>query len=131
MDAQQIVAPLGLDQRRAVLEREIASRVRQGYRVLAQTDTTAQLVKPKSFSAGWAIMWFLVFGVGLVVYLLYYAGKKDQQAYLAVDEAGRLLIGGLATKPSPSICPRCGGPTTLSTTAGDRRCRNCGLEFRP
>ncbi len=52
--------------------------------------SVAQLVKPKKFSFLWAILWFLLFGVGLVVYLLYYAGKKDQTVYLEINERGRI-----------------------------------------
>jgi hypothetical protein len=33
----------------------------------------------------WAFLWFLCLGVGLVVYLLYYAAKKDQQVYLTAS----------------------------------------------
>jgi len=74
----------------AVLQEEINRLVHKGYRVLSQTDRSAQLVKPKKFSFWWALVWFLVFGVGLVVYLIYYAGKKDPQVYLTVDAGGRL-----------------------------------------
>jgi hypothetical protein len=56
----------------------------------ARTQTTAQLVKPKKFSFIWALVWFLLFGIGLIVYLLYYWGKRDQTVYLAVDERGNI-----------------------------------------
>ena len=56
--------------------------VDQGYRVVSQTDAGVQLVKPKQFSFVWALLWFLCLGVGLVVYLLYYAGKKDQSVFI-------------------------------------------------
>lgn len=57
----------------------------QGYRVASQTETSAQLVKPKGFSFVWAFLWFLCLGVGLIVYLLYYAAKKDESVYLVTD----------------------------------------------
>ena len=57
------------------LQAHIAWYVRGGYRVVSQTDTTAQLVKPKEFSFGWAVFWFLFFGVGVLVYLFYLRGK--------------------------------------------------------
>ena len=63
---------LSIEQRREILQREIAKYMRKGFRVVSQTDTTAQLMKPKSFSFLWAFLWFLLFGFGLIVYLLYY-----------------------------------------------------------
>jgi len=58
--------------------------VNQGYRVVSQTDSSAQLVKPKEFSFIWAFLWFLLLGIGVVVYLFYYASKKDKSVYLTV-----------------------------------------------
>jgi hypothetical protein len=79
-----------IEQRRAILRAEIEKAARKGWRVVSQTDAAAQLVKPREFSATWAFLWFLACGVGLVVYLLYYAGKRDQQLYLDVDVEGTL-----------------------------------------
>lgn len=59
--------------------------VRQGYRVISQTETSAQLVKPKEFSFLWAFLWFLVLGIGVVVYVFYYMAKKDKTIYLTVE----------------------------------------------
>ena len=72
----------------APLQEHIGWYVRQGYRVASQTETTVQLVKPKRFSFVWALGWFLVFGIGLIVYLLYYAAKRDQALYLTVQADG-------------------------------------------
>ena len=78
-----------LDERRAILQREINSYIRRGFRVVSQTDTTAQLVKPKHFSLFWAIiLTFLI--VGIILYLLYYLTKRDEVVYLEVDEQGRM-----------------------------------------
>src|SRR5215472_10079265 len=80
---------MSLDQRRARLQEEIRLAVtRRGYRVVSQTETAAQLVKPKTFSASFALLWFLLFGVGILVYLLYYAAKRDKQVYLTINETG-------------------------------------------
>lgn len=79
-----------IDERRAILQRQIADLTRKGYRVVSQTDTTAQLVKPKTFSFLWAIIWFLALGIGLLVYLIYYWSKRDQTVYLEVDEKGNV-----------------------------------------
>ncbi len=58
------------------------------YRVAFQSETSAQLVRPKVFSFGWALFWFLFFGVGVLVYILYYLGKKDAAVYLVVAADG-------------------------------------------
>ena len=45
---------------------------------MSQTDTSAQLIKPKQFSIRVAaLIWFLLFGVGLLIYIFYYVGKRD------------------------------------------------------
>jgi hypothetical protein len=80
---------LTIDERRAILQRMIQHYVRQGYHVVNQTDTTAQMLKPKTFSLFWALMWFLMLGLGLIVYLLWYWAKRDQVVYLSVNEYGR------------------------------------------
>ena len=83
-------SPLSIEERRAILDREIKRYVKRGFRVISRTDTTAQLVKPKKFSFFWAFIWFLVLIVGFVIYLLYYVSKKDETIYLEVDERGRI-----------------------------------------
>lgn len=84
--------PMGMsmEQRRAILEEEIRKYVKKGFQVVSRTDLTAQLVKPKKFSGLWALLWFLVFGVGLIIYLIYYGTKRDEQVYLEVDEKGKV-----------------------------------------
>ena len=67
------------------LSKEIQKYVRKGYRVVYQTATTAQLVKPKGFSCFWALAWLFIFGVGLLVYIFYYLAKKDKILYLSVE----------------------------------------------
>ena len=75
-------------ERARLLEGEISEYMRDGFFVRHRTDTTAQLVKPKKFSFVWALLWLLVFGVGIVVYLIYYAAKRDEGRYVEVDEYG-------------------------------------------
>ena len=70
----------------APLQTHIDWYVSQGFRVVSQTDSSAQLVKPKQFSFLWALLWLLALGIGLIVYLLYYIGKHDQTVYLTVVE---------------------------------------------
>ena len=82
--------PVPLGERSAILDAEVMKSARRGYEVRSRTQTTAQLVKPKKFSFIWALVWFLLFGIGLIVYLLYYWGKRDQTIYLEVDERGKI-----------------------------------------
>jgi len=42
---------------------------------LWETGNTRFMPKPKQFSFLWALLWFLVFGIGIVVYLIYYASR--------------------------------------------------------
>jgi hypothetical protein len=75
----------------APIQEHINWYVKQGYHVVvSQTETSAQLVKPKRFSFIWALLWFLVLGIGFLVYLFYYLGKRDQTVYLAVGADGKV-----------------------------------------
>ncbi len=76
---------------REILQQAIAGYVRSGFQVLSQTDYSAQLVKPKKFGCVvFAVL--LILGVlpGLI-YIGYYAAKRDQSVYLQVDSSGRLI----------------------------------------
>lgn len=83
---------VSLEQRGAILNAEIRRYVSNGYRVQSATSTTAQLVKPKKFSFFWALVWFLIFGVGILVYFAYYLAKKDRTVYVEVDESGKTTV---------------------------------------
>jgi len=74
----------------AVFQREINSYVRRGYRVVSQTQWTCQLVRPKKFSLIWAVIWFLLMLFPFILYLLYYAGKRDEQVYLTITADGKI-----------------------------------------
>ena len=47
-------------------------------------------MRPKKFSFLWALLWFLLFGIGILVYVAYYLAKSDQTVYLEVDDAGKV-----------------------------------------
>lgn len=79
-----------IEERRSILQKEVTNYVRRGFRVVSQTDTTAQLVKAKKFSFLWAFIWLLALGIGLIVYLLWYWAKRDEQVYLEVDANGKI-----------------------------------------
>ncbi len=73
------------------LKKEIARYQKRGYRVVWQDEKKAQLVKPKEFSFWAALLSLLFFGVGLVIYVIYYASQKDETIYLdAVDLEARM-----------------------------------------
>jgi len=74
------------------LRSEIDRRVRDGYRVVSETETSAQLLKPKVFSFVWALFWFLFLGVGVLVYIFYYMAKKDKTVYLRLSDEGKLEV---------------------------------------
>ncbi len=73
-----------------VLDEAIGDYLGLGYRVASRTDTTALLVRPKVFSFFWALLWFLVFGVGVLVYGMYYLSKRDIEVYLSIGSDGEL-----------------------------------------
>lgn len=81
---------LSIEERSAILDREITNYQKQGYRLISQTETTAHLSKQHQFSCCLAvILTFLV--IGIVLYLLYYlTKKKESYLLLEVDEFGRV-----------------------------------------
>jgi hypothetical protein len=89
MQQQQAYPYTGMQS--AVLDAEVAKYIRQGYRVISRTPTTAQLVKPKKLSLLWAIFWAIVgLGFGLLFYIAWYYIKSDKTVYLTVDAQGRI-----------------------------------------
>ena len=81
---------LTAEAREAALDAEVRACVRRGYRVLARTPTTAQLVKPKRFSfLLFVVLAVLVLLPGLL-YLLWYATQRDESLYLEVQEDGKI-----------------------------------------
>ena len=56
---------LTTDERCAILDKAVQRYVKQGFRVVSRTDTTAQLVKPKSFGCLWILLALLTLGLAL------------------------------------------------------------------
>jgi hypothetical protein len=75
-----------------LLQNVIASYVGQGYRVISQTQETAQLVRPKRFSWILAIILLLIYVLPFLLYLLYYAVQKDESIYIMLTENGKLSV---------------------------------------
>lgn len=49
-----------------------------GFLIVSRSENNMQFMRKKEFSFLWALLWFLVFGIGLIVYLLYYFSKNDE-----------------------------------------------------
>ena len=79
-----------IGERKAILSSEITKYLKQGFRVVSQTDTSAQLVKPKSFGCLIAFICFLLAFLPFFLYILYYWAKKDETIYLQINEFGEL-----------------------------------------
>jgi hypothetical protein len=77
-------------ERSAILDREMQMYLANGFRVVSRTPATAQLLKAKSFNAGYAILGALFLLIGLVIYVLIYLGQKDVTVSLSVDEQGAI-----------------------------------------
>ncbi len=74
------------------LRSEIDRYLKKGFRVVSETEMSAQLIKPKVFSFVWALFWFLFLGVGVLVYIFYYMSKKDKTVYLRVSDDGQVQV---------------------------------------
>jgi len=98
------------DPRQPIFEERITEFVLRGYRVVSRTETTAQLVRPKVFSFFWATAWFLVCGVGVLVYLFWYASKRDEVLYLSIEDPyiQRLFAMRMGHTSPAWTCARCG-----------------------
>jgi len=80
---------LTIEERSAILERAIRDYQKRGWRLIARTEITAQLYKPKEFSCCLAIILvFLI--IGIILYLIYYLTKKDSTVYIEVNEHGKV-----------------------------------------
>lgn len=82
--------PISEAERGEILAAEVAKYARRGYRVGHQTATTAQLIKPKEFDIAVAVLSLLFFGIGIIIYLLYFMAKKDETVFIEVLSDGRV-----------------------------------------
>jgi len=89
-EPQPLVAH-SLDERRAILQEVIIHYTEKGWRVVSQTDTTAQLIHPKEFSCLLAGCSLLLFGIGFLFYIFAYLAERDLSAYIVVDKYGRVI----------------------------------------
>jgi len=87
-------AEVPLAQRTAALNEAIAYFTAQGFRVVAKSESSAQLMRPKQFSWAAAILSLLLLGIGFLIYLVYYLGQKDETIFLEVTSDGTVLKDG-------------------------------------
>jgi hypothetical protein len=76
--------------RNKALEEAMREHEENGFHLERQGDFEAVMVKPKKFSFLWAIVWFLFFGIGILVYIFYYLAKSDERIRLEVNQEGRV-----------------------------------------
>lgn len=123
-----IAAPMKLstEDRRARLHQAINYYVPLGYRVINQTDATAQLVRPKQFSFLIAAFTFLcTFSVLFWLYILFFIAMKDAVMFIAVNEQGVVSYNGRVytyTKSPSRFAAQLGDirHALASTVAGQR-----------
>ena len=78
----------------ADLRGEIARYVSRGYEVTTQTDDSAALVKRKRFSFLAFIVLFVLGVIPGIIYVAWYAAKKDDTIYLHLDDSGSVQRRG-------------------------------------
>ncbi|HET6447303.1 MAG TPA: hypothetical protein VFI27_22300 [candidate division Zixibacteria bacterium] len=81
---------LSIAERSRILDAEVKRYQKDGYSLVARTETTAQLSKEHEFSCCLAvILTFLI--IGIILYLLYYlTAKKESLLFLEVNEYGQI-----------------------------------------
>lgn len=78
VDQQFVRAILTSDLRNAdKIDNLVAFYSAKGFAVTNRSGNQVQMVRKKKFSFWWALAWFLLFGVGVIIYLLYYLAKRD------------------------------------------------------
>lgn len=132
----------------ALLQREIARLTAQGWRVVSQTETTAQLRKPKVWSSFLlalalvgalgailfgTVMLYIAIGV-LVIAAIVYVAAKDQLFFLTTEQlrAGADRARLRAERPFVERLPD--GQTVCSVCQkyahpDRKRCKSCGAVF--
>jgi len=88
-----------------VLEQSILNYTNAGWVLVSRTDRMAQFKKPKKFNWFWFLWWLLIgmiaFALPVILYLIYYAVKKDETITLSISNEGELLVNGMKPAPKP------------------------------
>jgi len=82
------VTPLPIEERRTILDREVARYVSAGYILISRTDNTAQLVSETSPNGCLLIGLFLLGIVPGLIYMM--ISKRTESLYIEVDDFGHL-----------------------------------------
>ena len=67
------------------LQDTIEDHVSRGFTISSQTETTAEMVRAKEFNLLPALLWALVFLIGVLVYVFYYMYKSDETIFIRVQ----------------------------------------------
>ena len=111
-----------IEKAQSALDQSIINYTNAGWIVSTRTDRMAQLRLPKRFNWGWFLIWVffsLFMGFPWLVYLIYYAVKKDQLVTISIGSDGNLLVSGdrpVSTKPVIAAAPS--NPQTPEERAG-------------
>jgi len=91
------------------LQNTIGDHASRGFTISSQTETTAQMVRSKEFNLVPALVWFLLFGIGVLVYVFYYTSKSDEAIFIRV-QGGEVSVQstdqskGRRNQTSPMSC---------------------------
>ena len=64
----------------------------EAFQVKYKSDSQIQMVRPKKFSFIFALLWFLVGGIGIIVYIIWYMAKQDTLQTFSFDKSGQLVV---------------------------------------
>jgi hypothetical protein len=116
-------------ERSAILDDQVERFARDGWRLLRRTPTSALITRPKRVSVGTAICWALCLLIGLAIYLLVFASRRDPVGRLVVGDDGRVhgewSDGGeyWPELPGDWACRRC----TYRNLAQHGGCTRCDM----
>lgn len=108
------------------LDNEVARRTAQGWVIVWRSEADAQLRRPKQPSFVLALASLLFFGVGFLVYLLYYWTRKDQLLYLRVVDGCVVATYSGPPEPKASPTPRRNWRGDVETALARRRAMATG-----
>jgi len=90
MDRLRWPRPLTEAERSGMLDDQLERFARDGWRVMRRTPTTAVITRPKRLSVGTAIFSALFLLIGLLIYLMVFAARRDPIGRLIVGDDGRV-----------------------------------------
>jgi excisionase family DNA binding protein len=86
-----------LEERKAILESEIAKQQKKGWQISSRTDTTCQLTKEKKPETCLVVLLILLFVIPGILYLIFIKGTIA--VYIEVDEQGEIKYSGKDLSP--------------------------------